>query len=255
MDFFNIFRLPLILLCFSSASFAQIETGKVGKQQEPIKKVEEKEEKPVKEFNYNPVTTFYVGFGYGAGYRMLSVNEGYFGKPLGERANETALGVFSYSTGIRHQLAGKVFLDAGISLAANGEAYRFSGTDTMYRYDTKYTHFAVPIKIQYITGKQLKFIAGAGLQPQMFLRYRQEINSKSTQGVENSETIKSKTGYNLFTIAALANVGIQWQFAPNTSLYILPEARIQLNSTLTKQAAYVHRGVFYGVQFGLAFGI
>jgi len=254
MDFFNIFRLQLILLCFGAAAYGQIETGKVGKQ-EPAEKIREKKVKEVKPYNYNPVTTLYLGIGYGVGYRTLKENSGYFGEPLGERANETPRGVVNYNLGVRQKLTGKLFLDVGVSLVTYGESYDFSGTDTMYRYDTKYTHFAVPIRLQYITGNKWKFIGGVGIQPQMFLKYKRETAWENTEGLQNSETSKSKTGYNLFTIAALANAGVQWQIAPNTSLYLLPEARIQLNSTLMKQAEYIHKGVYYGVQFGFAFGI
>ncbi len=266
MDFFKTFRLPLILICFTSFSFGQIETGKV---KSPAEQKEEKQKEKQKEkekqragkagepVNYNPATVLYLGGSLGSGFRTLTSNDGYFGEPLGEKANETPLFTGGAAIGMKTRLANHLYLDFGIALAKNGESYDYSATDSdsTYSYKSSYTHFAVPLKLQFITGQKVKFIAGAGLQPQMFLGYKQDIEWTTTENVNGSRTVKNKNDFNLFTIAAVANVGIEWQFSKYASLYLLPEFRTQLNSTYGKQAPYVHKGMFYGVQFGFSFGI
>lgn len=253
MDFFKFFRLQLILLCFTSLSFGQIESGKVNKQE----KSKEKEKKTKKDtaYLYTPSTMLYFGGGVGQGFRSLKENDGYFSEPLGERANETPLTVGSFTIGMKAKLVNKLYLDFGASYSRYGEAYKFSAADSSYKYKSTYTYFAIPIKLQYVTGKKLKFIAGIGLQPQIFVSYKRENSWKTTENVEGKETIKDHDNFNFFTVAALANVGVEWQFGKRSSLYVLPEFRTQLNSTLDKQAPYVHKGLFYGVQIGLSFAL
>lgn len=256
MEFFKTLRLTLILLCFGASAFGQIETGKV--QTPEQKKEEKKKEKTVKTqrtANYNPSTVLYMGGSLGAGFRTLVSNKGYFGDPLGERANETPLFTGGAAIGMKTRLANHLYLDFGLALAKYGESYDYKSADSSYSYKTSYTHFAIPIKLQFVTGQRVKFIAGAGLQPQMFLAYSQKIKWTDTENVNGDRTIRDAKDFNFFTIAAVANVGIEWQFAQNVSVYLLPEFRMQLNSTYGKQASYIHKGMFYGAQFGLSFGL
>lgn len=259
MEFFKNFRLLLILLFISSFSFSQIETGKVKSKEEKKekeKKSKEKAPRPVKEANYDPGTVFYLGGSLGYGYRTLKPNDGYFGEPLGERQHEEPLFTGGAALGMRTRLASHLYLDFGIALAKNGEQYSYedASSDSSYAYKTHYTQFAVPVKLQFVTGKKVRFVAAAGLQPQMFLGYRQTIKWTDSDNVNSTQTIKDATDINLFTIAGVANAGIEWQFSKAASLYLLPEFRYQLNSTFGKQAPYIHKGSFYGLQFGFSFG-
>lgn len=258
MDLFKTFRLLPILLCFGSFSFGQIETGKVKSPEKKKEKIkEQKEEKEPRPANYDPSTVLYLGGDLGLGFRTLTSNKGYFGEPLGERERETPLFTGGFTVGMKTRITGKLFLDFGISMAKNGEAYDYKSTtsDSAYSYKSNYTYFAIPIKLQFVTGQKVKFMAGAGLQPQMYTGYKQVINWTDVDNVKSEQTIKDGNDFNFFTIAAVANLGIQWQFSKHVSVYLLPEFRYQLNSTYGKQAPYIHKGLFYGAQLGFSFGL
>lgn len=255
MDFFQTFRLQLLIIFISSTVFGQIETGKTnGSSEKKIRKSKNKEILAVQKI---PTSEFYLGGSVGLSSRMLSENQGLFGKPVGERVNEKSIFTGGATIGFRNQIKRNWWIDFGASLAKNGESYDFqsSSNDSSYTYKTNYTHFAIPIKVQYISAGRVKFIAGIGLQPQLFMSYNQKINFTDSLNVGSEMTIKENKQINFFTLAAIGNVGISWQIKPRVFIYVLPELRMQLNSSFQKQSAYIHKGLFIGVQTGFSFGI
>jgi hypothetical protein len=255
MDFFQSFRLQLLIIFISSSVFGQIETGKTtGSPEKKIKKTKNKEMLVVQKI---PTSAFYVGGSFGLSSRLLSENEGLFGKSLGERANEKSIFTGGATIGFRNQIKRNWWIDFGASLAKNGESYDFKSTvnDSSYSYKTNYTYFAIPIKLQYMTAGKVKFIAGVGVQPQLFMSYNQKINWTDSLNVGSNSTIKDNKQINFFTIAAIGNIGLSWQMKPRVAFYLLPEIRMQLNNSFQKQSAYIHKGLFYGVQAGFSFGI
>lgn len=255
MDFFQTFRLQLLIIFISSSAFAQIETGKTtGSPEKKVKKTKNKEMLVIQKI---PTSAFYIGGSFGLSSRLLSENEGLFGKPLGERANEKSIYTGGATIGFRNQIKSNWWIDFGASLAKNGESYDFKSAmnDSSYSYKTNYTYFAIPIKLQYITSGKVKFIAGLGVQPQLFMGYKQKIAWTDSTNVKSDLTIKENKQINFFTIAAIGNIGLSWQIKPNVSIYVLPEIRMQLNNSFQKQSPYIHKGLFYGVQAGLSFGI
>jgi len=255
MDLLNIFRALLVLIFTAFASQAQIESGKVTPPQKPAPAAKDTTVRKPKIRVENPATSLYFGAGFGMTTRSLTENTGLFAEPLGERAEETPIFTNSYFIGMRTRLHRQLYIDFGISSAKNGEAYSYTQADSAYAYVSTYRHFAVPIRLQYVSDGNFKLIAGVGIQPQMFLKYKQEQEWTNTKGVDGSATVSSRDGYTQFTIAALANVGFQWQFGNNTSLFFLPQAAWQLNNSLSEQSPYVHKGIVYAVQVGLVFGI
>lgn len=252
MDFSRFFSILFTLMCVNSFTYAQIESGKVEK---PAQKPSQEEKKPSKAVNYSPATTMYIGGGMGSSFRSLTINEGLFAKPLGERANEEATFVGAATIGVRNRISTSFLLDFGVSYVGNGEKYAFSGIDTSFSYRTSYNYLAIPLKVQYVTGKKVKFLVGAGIQPQLFLSANRESTWVDSENKSGSETEKLNKTMNFFTLAAIANAGIEWQVGPATSLFLMPEFRYQLTSSYTKQTPYVHKGIFYGVQLGLTFGL
>ena len=253
MDFFQYLKVLTFLLILPTSSHAQIETGKAdgGKLSKPKKTKRVIQEKAVIE---NPNTIFYFGGGFGVSYRDLTENKGLFGKPLGERVNETSVFVPNFTLGVKTNIKSNFFLDLGVSYAASGEQYRFKLNDSTYNYKSTYSYFAIPIKVQYVAGNKWKLIAGIGLQPQIFTGFKKDITWTDMNGKSGGKTIK-KDDINFFSIAALANVGVSWQFRKNTSLFLLPEFRYDLSNTYLKQAPYNRKGFFIGGQIGLAVAI
>jgi hypothetical protein len=255
MEFFQSFRLQLLIILISSSVFGQIETGKTtGSSEKKNKKRENIDMLIVQKI---PTSEFYLGGSGGISTRILSENEGLFGKPLGERASEKSIFTGGATIGFRNQIKRNWWIDFGASLAKNGESYDFKSTvnDSSYSYKTNYTYFAIPIKLQYITAGKIKFIAGLGVQPQLFVGYNQKIKWTDSLNIESNSTIKDNKQINFFTISAIGNVGFSWQIKPKVAFYFLPEIRIQLNSSFQKQSPFIHKGIFYGVQAGFSFGI
>lgn len=251
MDFFQYLKVLTILMFLPLTSHAQIETGKVGgeKLSKPKKvKAEVKEKTEIE----NPNTILYLGGGMGTAFRNLTVNDGLFGKPLGERANETSIIVPSFTVGVKTNLVKNVFLDLGVSFTKSGEQYAFKAQDSAYNYKSSYSYFAIPIKLQYIYGNKWKLIAGVGLQPQIFTGFKKEITWTNSNKKTGEQTLTKKDDINFFSISALANLGVSWQFRKNTSIFFLPEVRYDLSDTYMKQAAYDRKGFFIGGQIGLS---
>ena len=133
----------------------------------------------------------------------------------------------------------------------NGESYLFEGPDTLHSYTTTYSYISMPVKLYFTYGDNLRLLAGGGLIPQMFLKYKQDrvwINSVNT---ETKETFTTQNGYNSFVLSAVANVGVQLNMGKKVSLLFMPEYRIQLTSTYEKQAAYRHYNKALGFNMGL----
>lgn len=254
MDFFQYLRVLTILLFLPFFSQAQIETGKVGgeKLSKPKKTKRIIQEKLVIE---NANTIFYLSGGFGTAYRNLKENKGLFGKPLGERVYELNIFVPNFSLGVKSRLRQNFYLDLGVSSALSGESYSYELADSTYSYKSTYSYFAIPIKIQYISGNKWKLIAGIGLQPQILVGYKQEITWNDRNGKSGEKTVKDKDDLNFFSISALANLGVSWQLKKNTSIFLLPEFRYDLSNTYLKQAPYNRKGFFIGGQIGLSIAV
>ena len=253
MEFFQSLKMLTIIVILPFTSLSQIETGKVngGKLSKPKKTKRVVQPTEVIE---HANTILYFGGGLGIASRDLTENKGLFAKPLGERDKETSIIVPSFTVGVKTILKNNFYLDLGVSYAASGEKYSFKLADSTYSYKSTYSYFAIPIKVQYIYGNKLKLIAGLGIQPQIFVGYKKDINYTDVDGKSGEQTIK-KDDINFFSIAALANLGVSWQFRKNTSLFIIPELRYDLSNTYLKQAPYVRKGMFIGGQIGLSIAI
>ncbi len=241
------------LLCFNSLGFSQI---LIGEPQPNAKSENKKKDKKsvsdtLKAKKEPSGTSIYFVTNWSATNRSLFENGDLFGEPLGERANEIGLNTWSFGLGFQNEFAKHFMWDGGISFMRNGESYSFLGTDTAYSYQTTYSYITMPLRVNYVYGKDFKFYAGAGLIPQMFMGYKQERQWTRADNSDETETIKSKNGYNSFVISAVMNVGMMVNFNNGWSLLVSPEARFQLNSSYMKQDAYIHKGRAYGVTFGL----
>jgi len=231
-------------------AMSQIELSK----ESTIKEEKEEKEKKTKERlekDTLSATSIYINANWSYTPRKLEVNEGLFGDSLGERANEEPGNRWSFGLGFRNQVHKNIALEGGIAFMRNSEKYNFEGTDTSYSYVTEYSYLAIPIKVYYTYGKDFKFLGGVGITPQMFVRYKQERNWETTDGKSESETFKATTGFNSFAISATISAGVQIELGKRVSLQVIPEYRIQLNSSNTKQDAYKHYARAIGVNAGI----
>lgn len=184
-------------------------------------------------------------------FRSLKENGDLYGDSLGVRENETPLNVWSYGVGIQNCLSKHFMWDGGISIIRNGESYSYTATDTSFSSKAYYTYIGMPIRINYTVGNDFKFFVGAGIVPQMFSGFKQENEWTKSDKSKESETIKTRIGYNSFVVSAVLNVGLILNFQNNWALKVSPEARIQLSSSYQKTADYIHKARAYGITFGL----
>jgi hypothetical protein len=199
-------------------------------------------------------TEVYAGSNFSISNRILKINEGLFGKELGERANEQSLNVWSFGLGFRHHFKKPFSLDAGISILQNGESYSFEESDTSFSYQTTYSYIAMPIHFNYTKGERLKIIGGIGLTPQLFTRFKQDQEWKTKTNQEESETISTRTGnYNSFVISGSIQAGVSYYLNQNTSFYCIPEYRMQFNSSYSSNSGYLHYSRVFGINFGLSY--
>lgn len=241
------FILCTVVLFSTMFTNAQIVIG------ESDPKEETKVEKKAKKEKRSPdgSTAIYFVTNWSNTNRVLKPNGSLYGDSLGLRADEGSLNTWSFGLGMQNKLNDYLMWDGGISFSRNGESYSYSDSDSSFSYKTTYNYIAMPIRINFTYGKDFKFYAGAGLMPQMFTGYRQEQEWTTSTDNKDSQTIKTKSGYNPFVISAIFNVGLIMNFKNNWALVVSPEARIQLSSSYMKLDGYVHKGRAYGVTFGL----
>lgn len=236
--------LLLLILFFAQQAFSQIVIEETKKP---------KKEKKVDTLKVDIPSTSRIYFvaNISRNYRLLKENKEPYGDTLGLRALETHLNSWSFGVGIQNDINEFLSWDGGISYLRNGEQYNFESDDSTYSYQTQYSYIAMPVRINYFIGKEIKFTIGAGLVPQMFSGYKQEIQWTTSKEVKESETVETKMGFNSFILSSIISAGVQLKMQKNWMLYVSPEVRIQLTSSYEKQADYIHKNRAYGLTFGL----
>ena len=236
------------MMCQAFVVSGQVEISKETTKEK--QKKDKKEERDKVEVDGTTSVFFTSNWSYTT--RKLIENDGYFGDSLGARADETGIGNWSFTLGFRNQLKDFLLWEGGVAFMQNGEQYSFEQSDSSYNYQTKYMYIAVPLKLYYTYGSSVKLLVGAGIVPQMFMGYRQNVQYTTTEGDSDNEEIKTKSGYNSFVLSAAFNLGVEIELSKSWSAVILPEYKLQLNSTYDKNDSYKHFGRSLGVNFGFA---
>ena len=183
---------------------------------------------------------------------LLTQNTSFLTVPLGERANESSLKVWSYQLGLCSPLTKKLSFDGGLAMIQTGEQYAWSSTvtDSSYTYTTKYRYFGMPLQIKYQTGKDFVFFIGAGVMPQLFQSYQQEIAWTDSLGNAGKETLNDESMCQSFVISAIASTGLQLHFKSNYGLRFSLNYRYQLTNTYGPYQYFKHYST--GIGAGVA---
>ncbi len=200
-------------------------------------------------------TSVFLSSTWSSTFRTLETGDGFFGKPLGERVNETKLNVWSFTLGFRSQLHKNIAWEGGVSFMRNGESYSFEESDTSYSYESRYNYIAVPMKLFYTYGSEIKLLVGAGVVPQMFTGFKQNITYEDKASTDVTEEVKTKIGYNSFVLSTVFNIGAQVKVGERWSILLLPEYKLQLNSSYEKNGPYKHKAYSIGGHIGLVFDL
>lgn len=254
MDFCTRYFFLFVLLTLSPLGNAQIESGKVGNQQPKVRTAKPAKEKRPIDFSSVESQIFLGGF-LGSSDRVLRENASVFGDPIGQRETEGPLLTGGFETGVRTKLSERFRLSFGVSYATYGEQNSVAISDSSFNYVNRYSYVGLPIAIQYIRGNRLRFVSGIGLQPNLFVRGRQENEAISPAGVSTEGSITYREEMNFFTLQGIAQLGLEYQFGARAACHLIPEYRFQFTNSFTNQAAYVHQVRWFGARFGLVFTI
>lgn len=234
-------------------AFGQIE---IGGEQKPIDPVEAPA--PPKEKKENTGTTqIYFNINQSSSFRTLESNGDLFGDTLGIRSDEFRKGFASFGFGYRAQLNGFIQLSAGLEFMRNGEQFVYEQTDSLYQYVNTYRYLAMPIGLNFVCGqKDIRFVAGLGVAPGMFISYTQDQEWRTQQNTPGKNQVKVRAGssdFNNYVFSAYAQAGVEIKFGVNTSIYLMPSYRTQLVSSFDSKNDFIHKAYTFGANFGLVY--
>lgn len=235
------YSLVIIVGLIATSCFCQIETPK--KKPAPAE---------------NSTTSYYLGAGRNNSFRLLETNAEPFGKPLGNRENETKLKLWSYEVGMRSQIKKHIQLDGGVAFERFGEQYSSTGTvesgaDTSFSYKTRYSYISVPLQVYGTVGEEFKLYAGGGIVPGISYAYKQELTRVDSLGSSNTVKTNNPEKLNSFLLSARVSAGLQWQWTGKLGIYMNYTYLFGLNSTYNDQNAYKHYARYGCLRFGLTF--
>ncbi|MBU3661431.1 MAG: PorT family protein [Flavobacteriales bacterium] len=196
---------------------------------------------------------FYAEASFASSFRSLESNVDFLNKPLGERANESKLGIWSYSLGMTTPMSNHIYFDGALSLLRNGEQYSWESTisDSTFNYQSKYNYIALPLQIKLQGGKNLKYFIGGGLIPQMNFSYRQNQQWTDSLGAKGDEKIKVNNEINSFAFSWLVSAGLELQFENNFGLRLSANYRNQISNTYIEFSDYIHKASAIGINIGI----
>ncbi|WP_341899720.1 hypothetical protein [Fluviicola taffensis] len=252
----------LTLLIFSPfVNHSQISTGKVEDTKKKQAEESKKEEKAPRK-KYDPDAglmdfTAFIGAGYSIGSHKIEPNGDLFGRPVGLRADEKMVNRWTYQLGIRNRIHKYFSIEAGLSIDRYGESYQFestvAGNDSSYSYDRKYNMLALPIQVYFTYGKQVQFLAGAGIQPYIPLSLKTKTTAMDSLGnsldIPDTRTIE---GLNSAGINLLFSAGVQYRFSRFASVYLIPSYSLGLSNIYGKQEPHKEWLNALNIRFGLA---
>lgn len=251
----------LTLLIFSPfVNHAQISTGKVESTKKKAATESDKESKDP-DGKYDPDKglmdfTAFIGAGYSIGSHKIEPNGDLFGRPLGIREDEKMVNRWTYQIGIRNRVHRFLSVEAGLSIDRYGESYEFKSetTDSTYSYDRKYNMLALPIQVYFTYGKQVQFLAGAGIQPYIPLSMKTQTTIMDSLGRDVSpEDLKTIEGLNSAGINLLFSAGVQYRFSKYASAYLIPSYSLGLTNIYGKQEPHKEWLNALNIRFGMAF--
>jgi len=202
-------------------------------------------------------TSYYLGAGRNNSFRVLQENDEPYGRPLGNRENETKLKIWSYEIGMRSQLNNYLQLDGGVAIERFGEQYSATGPtelgDSTFSYTSKYAFISLPIQLYGTLGDDFKLYGGGGISPGIVSAFNQEITRLDSLGSTKTTTSNKPEKLNSFILSARLSAGLQWKWNKNLGIYMNYTYLFGLTSTYNKQNPYEHYARYGCLRFGITF--
>jgi hypothetical protein len=230
--------ITLLFLIISNFSFAQLVSVSTDNKKP--------NEKDTNTFIYADAGIFSIN-------RSLESNPDFLNKPLGERANEAKINLWSYSIGMITSISKNLFFDGGLAFVQNGEQYAWKSNlnDSAFNYQTKYRYIGMPLQVKVQTGKKLVFFVGGGVMPQMYMSYLQSQNWTDSLGGKEESEIKNYNNINSFVLSIISSAGFILNFQNNFGIRLSAQYRYQITDSYTKFNGYLHKASALGFTFGL----
>jgi hypothetical protein len=234
----------LLFVGISWCSFSQIVTKSTPSKTTAAAKV-----KSIKDTN----SRFYLEAGYFSCSPKLSSNTDFLNKPLGERANETKLSVWSYSIGLTTPISNLLYFDGGLSLLRNGEQYKWTSTtsDSTFNYQSRYNYIAMPLQLKLQGGNNFRYFVGGGLIPELYQSYSQKQQWNDSLGSSKKAVVKVNSDMNSFALSWVVTAGVELIFKNNFGLRLSGSYRSQVTNSYKKYSDYVHKTNAIGFNIAL----
>lgn len=244
-------------------SLSQIETGKVvPKEQEEIVVKPKKEKKKKKEripFIANETDSTYNSyllFGTGVFFTQPINTETntLFSHPMTLQKAEKGMVVPMAAINYKVNIIKGLYANFGVDYLRTGEKFSWKSTtsDSTFAYTNKYQLISIPIGLNYIVGKKVKFIGGFGVAPNLTFGSKQFVKTTTTAKKELDYKTPLRERMNDFNISGYVQAGVQFRLVNGFYFYVIPEMRYSFVNTLNKQATYSRKFWALGAQFGFS---
>ena len=187
-------------------------------------------------------------------HRMLSPNPDFLNTPLGERAKEVPLRLWSYGLGLQTGLGKWLRFDGGLQFVQNGEQYDYSDaqSDSTFHYENRYRYIGMPLSLNVHWGNAFKIFAGPGITPLIFSQFVQNTRWTSALGSKEDDKIKVKNNeYASSALEVFGQIGAQWTGKSGWGGMVKAVYRKQVTNTYSKYNEAVHSSFGWGIGVGI----
>lgn len=252
----------IIIFITTNFSFSQIESGKVvpNGQEVPVKPKKEKKIKKEKTSflaNENDSTyNSYLFFGSGLFFSQPINREAntLFSKPMILEKQEKGIVVPLVGINYKINLTKGLYANFGFDYSHSGEKFNWksAASDSAYSYKSTYQLLSIPIGLNYIVGKKVKFIGGFGIAPNLTFGSKRVLQVTTNENKKSTTKIPLRNSTSDFNVAGYIQAGVQFRIVNGFYFYAIPELRYSFFNTLNKQATYSRKVWQLGVQFGFS---
>jgi len=186
--------------------------------------------------------------------RILTPNPDFLNTPLGERANEVPLRLWSYGLGLQTGLGRWMRLDIGLNFIQNGERYAYSDSqsDSTFQYENRYRYIGMPLSLNFHWGNAFKVFAGPGITPMIFNQFVKNTQWTTTLGSKNDEKLREKNNeYASSAFEVFGQMGVQWIAKNGWGGMFKVVYRKQVSNTYSKYNEAIHSTYGWGFGFGI----
>ncbi|MBI2258448.1 MAG: hypothetical protein HYU67_06070 [Flavobacteriia bacterium] len=196
--------------------------------------------------------SFFIEYSPGLSFRKLYPNDDFISKPLGIKENEKFLFTHSFSLGIEHLIAPKLFLRIGLSGVNFGEKYSNNSNDSIVKYSNHYRTIGIPLHLGFKSKGKVSFSFSAGFQALFLVHFIQKY-SLEWNGIKESNKLKQDKDRKQTLLAVNADVRCSFPINKLFNGYLGLGFTKQLTNSYNKQADYKHYSCLFNLRGGILY--